>query len=92
MSETKHTPGPWHVGDHRGIIVYDVNGIAIADAKTFHGKHGEGAAEANARLIAAAPELLEALIALVEFDPSIHRKEGPARYAKAREAISKATT
>lgn len=54
MTDTKHTPGPWHEGSHRSIEsqsgticeVYSHMGIAEADA--------------NQKLIAAAPELLEA--------------------------------
>ena len=53
MSEEKHTPGPWLVSGR-----CSVRGSAkeyIARANWFNG-------EANARLISAAPELLEALI------------------------------
>lgn len=62
MASTTHTPGPWfystdpndfafeHVQNQRGAIV----------AKPMR-MGGNGAMEANARLIAAAPELLEAL-------------------------------
>lgn len=64
MSESKFTPGPWHVGDGNETIVYDANRWAIASATTFHRKHEDGSSEANAKLIAAAPELLEALEAL----------------------------
>lgn len=61
MSE--HTPGPWHTGDGTmgRRIVYDARGMAIADAKLFHGKRASGEDFANARLIAAAPDLLLAL-------------------------------
>jgi hypothetical protein len=61
---TKHTPGPWHTGRNtvvRNTIVYDQSGNAICDCKTFHGKHRESEGSANATLIAAAPQLLEAL-------------------------------
>lgn len=53
-----HTPGPWHIGGN-GFIVYAANGYAICDVKTFHGRNDSDAA--NADLITAAPELLEAL-------------------------------
>lgn len=60
MSEVKHTPGPWRYG---AASLYD--GFYIApDARlpTLAAVHNfPGHAEANARLIAAAPELLSAL-------------------------------
>jgi len=58
----KHTRGPWHVNAKGPApIIYDASGYAIADATTFHGKHREGEAVANAQLMAAAPDLLAAL-------------------------------
>jgi hypothetical protein len=54
---TKHTFGPWHTGGD-GTIVYAPDGFAVANAVVFHGRHGDGEAEANARLMAAAPDLL----------------------------------
>jgi len=58
---SKFTPGPWHAGaDAR--IVYDAAGWAIANAITFHGKHGAHDAYGNGRLIAAAPDLLATLV------------------------------
>lgn len=56
-----HTPGPWtyqHVEDSWNHVAAE-NG-ARAVAKVFGA--GSGAGEANARLIAAAPALLEALV------------------------------
>jgi len=56
-----HTPGPWHFGDTAGPI-----GIAV-DRSDCHGFRNHVwiakniATEADARLIAAAPDLLEAL-------------------------------
>ena len=52
--ETEHTPGPWHYTNQ--LIFKD--GICIAE--TFSRETGMDAV-ANARLIAAAPELLAAL-------------------------------
>jgi hypothetical protein len=61
MNNPQHTPGPWHTGEGKAaIIVYDAMGNAVCDAKVFHGKRREGESEANARLIASAPNLLEA--------------------------------
>jgi hypothetical protein len=53
----KHTPGPWTVGDWKGwsAMVRDGNGDGICIPCTGRG----GTNDANARLIAAAPELLE---------------------------------
>lgn len=55
----EHTPAPWHIA----------NGVQIRSArhqiaKVWMMRNGEG--KANARLIAAAPDLLEALTNLVK--------------------------
>lgn len=68
---SNHTPTPYHVGEGKAsIIIYDSRGNAIADAKTFHGKHEDGQAEANAAFIVRAcnshAELLEALETLLK--------------------------
>jgi hypothetical protein len=58
-SNTKHTPGPWVFGNRRWV--YGPNDECVAVV-------GDGFREtdsANAKLIAAAPELLEALSDLV---------------------------
>lgn len=73
---TKHTPGPWKTEDRRYLItdapdegsigVY-AGGFWIADVHGAHvGPKSRDEADANARLIAAAPELLEALEALLQ--------------------------
>jgi len=55
-NNTKHTPGPWKVSD------YGNDFFVIISDKDYHvakvGKFGEGGNKANAKLIAAAPELL----------------------------------
>lgn len=61
MNNTKHTPGEWAHTDG-SIYSYGVgHGADIATVNTDSAHFTEDEAEANARLIAAAPELLEAL-------------------------------
>ena len=64
----KHTPGPWRVADNMHGInnvpvhgVVDKQGMAIANC-------GNGSdSSINARMIAAAPELLDALLKTVRY-------------------------
>lgn len=64
--ETKHTPGPWSITESAThITVRNMEGDAV-----FHDeKRLDGVIE-DARLIAAAPELLEALEGLLHALPS----------------------
>jgi hypothetical protein len=72
------TPGPWHEEEeHGGIYVNTEEGYHVAQVFRL---------AANARLIAAAPEMLEALKALVETIP--HADHGI--WEKARAIIAKA--
>ncbi len=70
MSESKHTPGPWKIWEHGGKddpsckIFAELSGLkelSVGIAQTIGGND-----EANARLIAAAPELLAELKRLQE--------------------------
>jgi hypothetical protein len=74
MSETKWTPGPWEIRRSKlatdGAFDYavsagDVPVIAEAFGRDAHG--GWPPAEANAHLIAAAPDLYAALVAALEY-------------------------
>lgn len=64
----KHTPGPWHIewsmaqgGEaHHVCDSRDMGDLSTIATVHFH-DDTEGETKANARLIAAAPELLEAL-------------------------------
>ena len=106
---SKHTPGPWSVGATRHYkcsggaevaIHYgpaESMGNCIAHA---YGHGPSGDAEADARLIAAAPELLEALRGMMDayadlcddVTPSYQTYERrKARVDAARVAIAKAT-
>lgn len=69
----RHTPGPWSVGQQIGagslriIAPKDTHGqFTVAETWDIPTPDGMEAEEANARLIAAAPELLEALERLTE--------------------------
>lgn len=94
MTQAAHTPGPWKVSKPTGNYIDAPTGGSIA-ALTY------GATKADARLIAAAPELLAALADLVRVwdenngpDPIPEFTEsGAPRNAlieKARAAITKA--
>jgi hypothetical protein len=65
---TKHTDGPWRVlieGNH--CFIEDANGDTVARVShPFPFTTTDDERDANARLIAAAPDLLEALEALRE--------------------------
>jgi len=65
MNEPKHTPGPWYIGPNKTQVYdknvwYDENGIRYGETPNII-IDIEPANPANARLIAAAPEMLEAL-------------------------------
>lgn len=63
-----HTPGPWHIG----VIHCNEGAFTITHGMNRHGDGPEGdvgkfyGSKDDARLISAAPELLEALIGMVE--------------------------
>jgi len=72
MSKAQHTPGPWHIADaHHGekvsIECKENTFVALVDHRgTF------GMQMANASLIAAAPELLEALEIALPYVQALH--------------------
>jgi hypothetical protein len=101
MSNTKHTPGPWEylatnantLNDYTRTIFATVGEcVAHVETNDDDGKPTEKG-EANARLIAAAPELLEALEAVLRFDANMpgEYKHDVTLAIKVRKAISKAT-
>lgn len=72
VTNTVYTPGPWEVddigagrafsvraGDERHAVAF-TNSAAMSKHACKNGIHGDAEQRANARLIAAAPELLEA--------------------------------
>jgi hypothetical protein len=98
QTETKHTKGPW-TADRRGaqgVANYTVIGTPAnfhtEIARVYHGDRFANG-EANARLIAASPDLLEALRAMhAAFNAKrpIPKEEGDALEAMCRAALSKA--
>ena len=97
---TTHTQGPWNTGkvENRSIFTLEWQNQRIALAERVPGM-SKAESLANARLIAAAPELLEACRFLIDqnnFLKSRHASFLPARIIdavnKAAEAITKAET
>jgi hypothetical protein len=90
---TQHTPGPWHFDGQEFNDVLEADGELVAVAlhlRTRKPERSLAEAAANARLIAAAPDLLEALRDLV--DTMTGRTEGETvALHNALSAIAKAT-
>ena len=91
----EHTPGPWMKSTHGGISKYSIwssSGQHIADTNTTKSIGFERCA-ANASLIAAAPDLLEALedcVAVMDRELAGLKVIQP-ELSAARAAIAKAT-
>lgn len=91
MEKMKHTPGPWSYdnrsGDAGGLVVWSASGDRVARVCWF-GEQSKTpwATEENARLIAAAPELLAELIKMTEYAERLG-----ARPCSAWAVIAKAT-
>lgn len=67
---TKHTPGPWTQVKMSGEairLIWGPEGRCVVDLTKQNVMHSEAEQNANARLIAAAPELLEACAEALEF-------------------------
>ena len=104
MTEAEFTPGPWsaYIDEGACIIQSDSSGFAVADANkgSAHPLSDEwdkewvaeldAQAEANAHLIAAAPDLYAALEAIISWD---HQLDGPYAWEaleQAKAALAKA--
>lgn len=92
--EAKHTPGPWKAyrfSDKGGVARIAIVGAQPSSLIVAKTCAAEGEDEANARLIAAAPELLEALRGLLQAEsPDYVQSWGIAR-EQALAAVAKAT-
>ena len=98
-----HTPGPWHwdsdpvKGDPTGRVRYQVVALGKTITKVYYSSYEGGLtnAEHDARLIAAAPDLLEALERIMHYAHigaaacDVYVTDQP-EFVKARAAIAKA--
>lgn len=96
MSKTKHTPGPWIYGQtlNQGLAIWHSK-IGEPDyVIAMH--HGSGdKAYADVKLITAAPEMLEALKALIKSTPGCtdgrcSKNKCHCGFAMASKAVAKA--
>lgn len=96
MSETKHTPGPWRIkddGETSKIADAANNTIASLSYVHLYGRRTAAEVNANMHLIAAAPDMLEALTALLmrlDDNPELSDLIGQIEIERARAAIAKA--
>ena len=90
-----HTPGPWrcHKGNH-GEFLVSCESFGFAPIARVKGDKRSTLkdAEANARLISAAPDLLTALYAMMEscYDPALTEGTAYDAFDLVRDAIAKA--
>ena len=101
--KVKHTPGPWKISrcqlkktEHSAPDMLIEHGNKTEHSPLLcqvYAAGGEHPREANAKLIAAAPELLEALRDVLEMcKPCDDNPDNRASVLKAKAAISKATS
>lgn len=84
----EHTPGPWTTEGR--YILYGEKNDWLATVERFHGEY-EAESQANARLIAAAPELLEALKGILEIGKrNMENPKYDGYFNTARAAIARA--
>lgn len=84
---TNHTPGPWAVDN----LTVRWGGYFVADCDGKGDIARQGECQANARLIAAAPDLLDALVALSgALQTYVNGTEDWPELMQARAAIAKA--
>ena len=90
--KTLHSPGPW---DTDGVYIVDANGEKLCETYAVDaddGKRRNPVADANARLMASAPNLLEMLIhARMELYEIAAEEIGSGRYSYLDDAINSAT-
>lgn len=89
----QHTPGPWiyyadlPITDPNWHIVTTANKMRVV--ANIHIEPGNAMDKANARLVAAAPDMLEALKSIREWSPFLGAEDAPC-WALVENAIAKA--
>ncbi len=94
---SKHTPGPWkvrvtrffNVPDSGQYLVVGTDAESICRMTASEGPEMQEQAMPDARLIAAAPEMLEALEAAFQLIPSLSVVQWPPGHALKRETQEK---
>lgn len=94
---TKFTPGPWVVFDQSGVIAVEteINDKEVVHWSGFDASSFQDDNLANAKLIAAAPDLLDALQTMLKSEWMVTHDWGGDRDSvliKAEQAIEKATS
>ena len=89
MSEPKHTPGPWEADESRAMTAINTADKHVAMVNISH-QVSIAEHHANARLIAAAPEMLDALESLVSCISETRGSDAYLALIAARDAITKA--
>lgn len=101
MSDTKFTPGPWRAAPFSSVVGCPIgaqpdpkkNTIIVAGTRSAVAQEPgafRAEVEANSYLIAAAPEMYEALVLLDSMDGWTPEDEWDAAWQKARAALAKA--
>jgi hypothetical protein len=91
MKDLKHTPGPWSLGTENSNSIEIESALGEKTCEIIADNDLEETHYADAKLISAAPELLQALIDLEEANPTDGKWNYQAAMLKAREVIKKAT-
>ena len=83
---SKHTPGPWYIDNQGHIRAADGKGVATA----VYGMRRLDCIEANSKLIAAAPDMADALQWATKFLGDNFSDSDMPELAKLRAALAKA--